>query len=84
MKNTAFMQKGENAVWDTIEKRHVNANFARKWEKKLNVEVFSQREIKLLIKITRSKDFWRNDKNMERKVIKTDCREIYGTKEIQC
>ena len=72
--------KGENAVWDTIEKRHVNANFARKWEKKLNVEVFSPEGDQIINQNAGVKIFGGMTKYGKEKSLRLIAREIYGTK----
>ena len=72
--------KGHNAVWDTIEKRHMNANFGKKWERKLNVEIFNSKNIQILNQNSGVRIFGGMTKYGKEKSLRLIAREQYGKK----
>ena len=68
--------KGYNAYWDTIEKRHMNANFSKKWERKLNIEIINDQNIQILNQNSGIKIFGGMTKYGKEKSLRLIAREI--------
>ena len=72
--------KGHNAFWDTIEDRHMNANFSKKWERKLNVEIFNANSEQIINQNAGVKIFGGMTKYGREKSLRIIARKEYGTK----
>ena len=72
--------KGNTAIWDTIEKRHMNPNWEKKWERKLNVEVFNTKLEQIINQNAGIKIFGGMTKYGREKSLRLIARKEYGKK----
>ena len=72
--------KGINAVWDTTEKRHMKPNFEKKWERKLNIEIFNPKFDQIINQNAGVKIFGGMTKYGKEKSLRLIAREQYGKK----
>lgn len=74
--------KGLNTIWDTIEKRHINPNFEKKWERKLNIEIFNENLEQIVNQNAGVKIFGGMTKYGREKSLRIIARNQYGEKKI--